>query len=121
MPDRKTLAVRKDAPVICARCGKRTKRQMRGQRYCSRICRERARTRSRKAFLGRTARAPATPKKNRRISNRLAPAQQRGKPWDLWSKVIEGECFAGREWKLVINPDGVPAQVTRWRKEAGHV
>jgi hypothetical protein len=52
MPDRKKLAVRKDAPVICATCGKRTERQMRGQRYCSRICRERARRRSRKAFLG---------------------------------------------------------------------
>jgi hypothetical protein len=51
MPDRKKFAVRKDEPVICAKCGKRTKRQMRGQRYCSRICRERARERSSRRCL----------------------------------------------------------------------
>jgi hypothetical protein len=39
----------------------------------------------------------------------------------LWPKVIEAECFAGREWKLVISPDEVPALITRWRKEPGSV
>lgn len=61
MPDHNKLALRNDEPVICAKCGKRTRRQMRGQKYCSRICRERARKRCRKAFLGRNPRAPATP------------------------------------------------------------
>jgi hypothetical protein len=122
MSDRKKLAVRNDEPVICARCGKSTERQMRGQKYCSRICRERARKRSRKAFLGRTARSPATPKKIRKDSNALAAALRRGSYGICGpAHVVEAECFAGRESKLVISPDGVPAQVTRWRKERGNV
>ena len=122
MPDRKKLAARKDEPVICRKCGKRTKRQMRGQRYCSRICRERARRRSRKAFLDRTARAPATPKKNRKDFNALAAAIRRSSHGICGpAKVIEAECFAGRKWKLVISPDGVPVHVTRRRNEPRNV
>jgi hypothetical protein len=48
----KDLATRSDEPVVCAKCGKKAKRRMRGQKYCSRICRERDRERCRKAFLG---------------------------------------------------------------------
>ena len=121
MSDRKKLAVRNDEPVICARCGKSTERQMRGQKYCSRICRERARKRSRKAFLGRTARPPATPKKNRKDFNALAAAIRRSSLGICGpAKVIEAECFAARAWKPVISPDGVPVQVTRRRKEPGN-
>jgi hypothetical protein len=34
--------VRRDARVECAACGKLTERRMRGQRYCSERCRQRA-------------------------------------------------------------------------------
>ncbi len=34
--------VRRDAQVKCAACGKLTERRMRGQRYCSKRCRQRA-------------------------------------------------------------------------------
>lgn len=115
---RKDFATRRDEPVVCAKCGKKTKRRMRGQKYCSRICRERGRERSRKAFLGQNARAPATPKKNRADSNALAAALRRASHGICGpSRVIESECYVGREWKRVISPDGVPAQVTRRRKE----
>ena len=115
------LATRRDEPVVCAKCGKKTKRRMRGQKYCSRICRERSRDRSRKAFLGQDTRAPATPTKNRTDVNDLAAALRR---WSHGicgpSHVIESECYAGREWKSVVSPDGVPALVTRWRRDWRH-
>jgi hypothetical protein len=42
-------ASRRDAPVICANCGRKVLRRMRGQRFCSARCRDRGRGRSRKA------------------------------------------------------------------------
>jgi hypothetical protein len=111
-------AARRDEPVICAKCGKKTKRRMRGQKYCSPICRERGRERSRKAFLGHNACAPATPKKNRRDSNLLAAAKRRGSHEICGpAQVIESECYSRREWKSVVSSDGVQAWVTRLRKE----
>src|SRR5262252_7682409 len=74
---RKDLATRRDEPIVCAKCGKTKKRRMRGQKYCSRICRERSRDRCRKAFLGQDTRAPATPTKKRNDLNGLAAAQRR--------------------------------------------
>ena len=38
-----TQAARRDAPVVCPTCGRRVKRQMRGQLYCSARCRDRGR------------------------------------------------------------------------------
>jgi len=116
--ERKALATRHDEPVVCAKCGKRTKRHMRGQKYCSRICRERSRDRSRKAFLGQDTRAPATPIKKRHGISTLAAAKRRSS-YDICgpAHVIKSECYAGREWKLVISPDGVSAWVARQRKE----
>ena len=46
-------ASRRDAPVICANCGRKVLRRLRGQRLCSARCRDRGRGRSRKAFLGK--------------------------------------------------------------------
>jgi hypothetical protein len=114
----KEVATRRDEPIVCAKCGKRTKRRMRGQKYCSRVCRERARQRSRKAFLGQDTRAPATPTKKLNGIKALAAAKRRSS-YDICgpSRVIKSECSAGREWKLVISPDGVPAWVARRRKE----
>jgi hypothetical protein len=66
----------------------------------------------------RTARAPATPKKNSKDSNTLAAAQRRGSHEICGpAQVIESECYARREWKSVVSPDGVQAWVTRLRKE----
>ncbi len=111
-------ARRRDDPVICAKCGKRTKRRMRGQKYCSRTCRERSRKRCRKAFLGNDARAPATPKKKPNDFNALAATLRRPSNGICGpSRVIATECLAGREWKSVVSPDGVQTWVTRLRKE----
>ncbi len=93
-----TLALRRDEPVNYAKCGKRIKRRMSGQKYCSRICCERSRERCRK---GDDARAAA--------------AQRRAS--DIWPYVIDTECFTGREWKSVVSPDGIQTWVTRFRTE----
>ena len=42
-PIRRRLASRRDQVVVCDRCGARVERRMRGQRFCSARCRERAR------------------------------------------------------------------------------
>src|SRR5258707_14407261 len=44
-------ASRRDAPVVCERCGRKVERKSRQQRFCSGRCQEKARTRVRKAFL----------------------------------------------------------------------
>jgi hypothetical protein len=65
---------RRDAPVVCAACGKTAKRKMRGQLYCSVRCRENGRGRVRKAHLGQDTRAPATPLKS---LNEISSLQKR--------------------------------------------
>jgi hypothetical protein len=60
---------RRDAPVVCAACGKTAKRKMRGQRYCSARCRENGRGRIRQ-----DTRAPATPLKS---LNEISSLQRR--------------------------------------------
>lgn len=49
--DKPTLALRRDAPVVCTQCGRTVTRQARQQKYCSTRCRELAKQHSRKAFL----------------------------------------------------------------------
>jgi hypothetical protein len=45
------LATRRDEPVVCAKCGRKTKRRSRQQRYCSARCQNKARLRGK--FTGR--------------------------------------------------------------------
>jgi len=56
-------ASRRDAPVVCERCGRKVERKSRQQRFCSGRCQEKARTRVRKAFLARATGAPGSPLK----------------------------------------------------------
>jgi hypothetical protein len=93
-------ASRRDAPVICANCGRKVLRRMRGQRFCSARCRDRGRGRSRKAFLGNDTRAPTTPTKKRLKFNGLHPTKTASNT-DICgpARVIEAECFAGRSWQ----------------------
>jgi len=72
-----TQAARRDAPVVCPTCGRRVKRQMRRQRYCSARCRDRGRKRSRKAFLDTDTRAPSTPHKSASRNNVLQRSNRR--------------------------------------------
>jgi len=111
------LVSRRDAPVICAGCGRQVLRRSRQQRFCSDRCRNReiGRRRVRKASLGRDTGTPANrPKK----ANKLK-ALQRAKM--LSSRRIFGpadvlavEVF-DRAWRPVVGSGGVAVQVGRLR------
>jgi hypothetical protein len=61
-------ASRHDDPVICPVCERRVDRQMRGQRYCSRRCRQRANYAAKVArgdFSTHTTALPTTHEKNK--------------------------------------------------------
>ena len=93
-------ASRRDAPVICANCGRKVLRRMRGQRFCSARCRERGRERSRKAYLGQDTRPPTTPTKKAVRFNGLNWAKIGSSKGVCGpARVIEAECFAGRSWQ----------------------
>lgn len=58
----RTQAVRRDAPVICAACGRKAQRKARQQRYCSARCRDRGRVKN--GFVGQHTGQPKDPPKN---------------------------------------------------------
>jgi hypothetical protein len=61
-------ASRRDAPVICPVCERRVDRRMRGQRYCSRRCRQKANYAAKVArgdFSTHTTALPTPPEKNK--------------------------------------------------------
>jgi hypothetical protein len=75
--------VRRDAPVICAGCGRKAQRRARQQRFCSDRCRDQARLRVRRPRMGRgsapsiqnglRANLPADPPKT--------PTKSKGRNW----------------------------------------
>ena len=75
-----TASLGRNAPVMCASCGRKVERRMRGQRYCSARCRDRGRGRSRKALLGHDTGAPATPPKKAGQFNDLQDGKTRSNP-----------------------------------------
>jgi hypothetical protein len=114
-------ASRCDAPVICPVCKRRVDRQMRGQRYCSRRCRQKANYAAKVArgdFSTHTTALPTTHEKNKNklkvlqrakslSSNRiLAPAH-----------VLDAEVF-NRHWQPTVSSGGVMLQVSRVRARA---
>jgi hypothetical protein len=106
------LASRRDSLVTCETCGREVPRQMRGQRFCSAKCRDRGRGRSRKSFLNKDARSPATPTQKARVFNGLDWAKrQSGSRLISLREVIDKECFGGRPCRDVISPDGVDVKV----------
>jgi hypothetical protein len=94
------LSVHRNGPVICAVCGKRTERKMRGQRYCSARCRDRSRSRSRKAFLGRNTGAPTTPRKS---SNQINPLPRRKTGSSLYANAPLN-ILGGGSWRRPDTP-----------------
>jgi hypothetical protein len=115
------LASRRDEPVICESCKRRIARKMRGQRFCSARCRDRGRRRSRKRFLSRDTRAPATPIKTARGFNELEGAKKRSSGANVnRARVIQIECFDPHHWQTVTSPDGVTVEVAQLRKKLGY-
>ena len=111
------LALRRDAPVICAHCGRSVLRQARQQKFCSAHCRELARECCRKASLGQDTRAPTNPQKKINGFKSL-PAPKSGSSIALRAprRVIEAEIFDDRRWRHVVSSDGVVCEVGTLRK-----
>jgi len=101
-PDRN--GARRDSPVVCPNCGRQTRRRMRGQRYCSKRCRQRAnyaKKVERGDFSTRTIALPTTP--SCRI---LAP-----------ERVLAAEIFH-RPWRHATSSGGVAVEIGRIRGRA---
>jgi len=92
----RTAFVRRDTPVVCARCGRDVPRQARQQKYCSTHCRELAKQRTRKALLGQGTGAPPNPPKNISDSNafQVPKSGSRVGP-NVPRKVLEAVFFGG--------------------------
>jgi hypothetical protein len=115
----RTFSLHRNAPVICFRCGRAVPRQARQQKFCSARCREAAKQRSRKAFLGQDTGAPPNPPKKVNGFNILR-TQKNGSsiPQNLRRTVIEAEAFGGRKWRQVTSSGGVVCEVSTLRKRA---
>jgi hypothetical protein len=109
--------VRRDK-VACARCGREVARRARQQRFCSTRCKEKARTRVRKAFLGRRTGAPANPSKKDREFKVLQRAKTLSSHRILGpAHVLNAEVF-GRVWQYMVSNGGVAIEVSRLRARA---
>jgi len=114
-------ASRRDAPVICPVCERRVDRQMRGQSYCSRRCRQKANYAAKVArgdFSTHTTALPTTPEKNK---NKLK-VLQRAKTLSSHrvfgpADVLDAEMF-NRHWQPAASSGGVMLQVSRVRARA---
>jgi hypothetical protein len=114
---RRRFASRRDQPVVCESCGAKVERRMRGQRFCSSRCRDRARGRSRKAFLGKDTRAPTTPTKFRPKVNDLQAINDGSSPRKeaLLARAIQVERIYPHQWMEKVGPDGVKVWVAQLR------
>ena len=115
---------RRDAPVICAGCGRHVARRMRNQRYCSKRCRQRANYSEKvkrgdfsARRIGGTA-LPTTPPKNARKFSALQRAKLQSSSGIIaQARVLDAEIF-DRDWELVVSTGGVRLQVSRLRRRA---
>jgi hypothetical protein len=114
-------ASRRDAPVACPVCERRVERRMRGQRYCSQRCRQRANYAEKVArgdFSTRTIALPTTPLK---IDNKFK-ALQRAKTLSSIhilapADVLAVEIFQ-RAWNPAVSSGGIPIEIGRLRTRA---
>jgi len=112
-------ALHRDAPVICAHCGRSVPRKARQQKFCSAHCRELARERCRKASLGQDTGAPTNPpKKINGFKSLQAPKSGSSIALRAPHHVIEAEVFGGRVWRQVVSPSGVVCEVGTLRPRA---
>ena len=113
------LALRRDAPVKCASCGRSTARRARQQRYCSARCKENARRRVRRPRTGvssfpavLTAVRPNLPTDPPKIVNEIKGLQV---PIRASTGVINAEVWGGRDWRPARSSGGVRIEVSRLR------
>jgi hypothetical protein len=112
---------RRDAPVICAGCGRQVARQARQQRFCSARCKEKARTRAR----GPTLTTPTPVENNERTgvfahgpSEKLNIIKRAQRPIQAPQRVLDVVVWGGRDWQSRTSSGGVPIEVSRLRARA---
>jgi hypothetical protein len=122
MQTRSKNASRRDAPVVCPICERRVARRMRGQRYCSKRCRQKANYAKKVArgdFSTRTIARPTSPLKKQRKLNALQGAKTRSTARIVGpADVLAVEVFGGRTWQPAMSSDGVAVEVSRLRSRA---
>jgi hypothetical protein len=119
-PGRQGHARRRDAPVVCPVCERRVPRRMRGQRYCSRRCRQRANYAEKVArgdFSTRTIARPTSPPKKERNFSPLQWAKTRSAARIIGpADVLAIEVLSGRTWQPAVSTDGVASEIASVRK-----
>jgi hypothetical protein len=114
-------ASRRDAPVICPVCERRVDRRMRGQRYCSRRCRQKANYAAKVArgdFSTHTTSLPTPPEKNKNKLKVLQRAKTLSSNRIFGpAGVLDAEVF-NRHWQPTASSGGVMLQVSRVRARA---
>jgi hypothetical protein len=120
-------ALRRDAPVVCASCGREVARRARQQRFCSDRCKERGRTRCRKKTDVHASKneprysssgAPTNPLKKTSGFNGLQRAKSLSSHHIFApAQVLAVEVF-GRTWEHAISSDGIAIQTSRIRPRA---
>jgi hypothetical protein len=110
------LTARRDTSVHCVAWDRAVPRKMRGQKYCSRRCRNRKNNqeRIRKALWGGDTRGEATPTKFINENNGM-PIRKLGPSPGVSAlpAVIHAELFAGRKWERITSEDGVTCLISR--------
>jgi uncharacterized Zn finger protein (UPF0148 family) len=114
-------ASRHDAPVICPVCERRVDRQMRGQRYCSRRCRQKANYAAKVArgdFSTRTIARPTTPPKRDNKLKDLQRAKTLSSHHVLAPAYVLAEEVFNRPWESATSSAGVAIEIGRLRHRA---
>ena len=104
--------------LTCESCGRDVVRHARQQRFCSARCKEKGRTRVRKAALTTDTGAPS----HRIKKDRKLKALQHAKTLSSHrifgpATVLVVEVFA-RNWQPAVSADGVPIETSRIRPRA---
>jgi hypothetical protein len=120
-------ALRRDAPVTCAVCGREVVRRARQQRFCSDRCKERGRTRCRKKTAVHALKiepryppsgAPTNPPKKATNFNGLRRAKSLSGHRILAPAQVLAVEVLGRQWERATSSDGVAIQTSRIRPRA---
>jgi hypothetical protein len=119
---KRPLSTRRDAPVICPVCERRVDRRMRGQRYCSRRCRQKANYAAKVArgdFSTQTIALPTRPLKRANELRALQRVETQSSTRILApADVLAVEVWGGRKWRAAITSGGVPIEIGRLRERA---
>jgi hypothetical protein len=107
----------RDAPVVCPVCERRVARRMRGQRFCSKRCRQKANYAEKVArgdFSTLTIARPTRPGKKQRSLNALEGGKTRSTARIIGpADVLTVEVFGGRSWQRQVSSDGIATEVAR--------